>query len=30
MFKYDDLNIIEKPNVAGKALTSFPIAEFLS
>ena len=30
VFKYYDLNPIEKSKVAGKALTSFPIAEVLS
>ena len=30
VFKYYDLNAIEKSKVAGKASTSFPIAEILS
>ena len=30
VIKYYDLNTIEKSKVAGKALTSFPIAEVLS
>ena len=30
VFKYYDLNAIEKSKVAGKALNSFPIAEISS